>query len=36
MLHAATELGLAETEDENNLCLKTFGLRPIDYLKSVN
>jgi 8-oxoguanine deaminase len=27
---------LAETEDENNFCLKTFGLRPVDYLESVN
>lgn len=26
---------LAETEDENNFCLKTFGLRPLDYLESV-
>jgi len=26
---------LAETEDENNFCLKTFGLRPVDYLESV-
>jgi 8-oxoguanine deaminase len=27
---------LAETEDENNFCLKTFGLRPLDYLESVD
>ena len=27
---------LAETEDENNFCLKQFGLRPLDYLESVN
>lgn len=27
---------LAETEDENNFCLQTFGLRPLDYLESVN
>lgn len=26
---------LAETEDENNFCLQTFGLRPVDYLESV-
>ena len=26
---------LAETEDENNFCLKMFGLRPLDYLQSV-
>jgi 8-oxoguanine deaminase len=26
---------LAETEDENNFCLNTFGLRPLDYLESV-
>ncbi|UTW47974.1 8-oxoguanine deaminase [Bacterioplanoides sp. SCSIO 12839] len=26
---------LAETEDENNFCLKMFGLRPLDYLESV-
>ena len=26
---------LAETEDENDFCLKTFGLRPLDYLESV-
>ena len=26
---------LAETEDENSFCLKTFGLRPVDYLESV-
>ena len=26
---------LGETEDENNFCLKTFGLRPLDYLESV-
>ncbi|MEL0660914.1 8-oxoguanine deaminase [Psychromonas arctica] len=26
---------LAETEDENNFCLSTFGLRPVDYLESV-
>ena len=27
---------LAETEDENNFCLQTFGLRPVDYLESVD
>ncbi|GAA3926056.1 8-oxoguanine deaminase [Litoribacillus peritrichatus] len=27
---------LAETEDENAFCLQTFGLRPLDYLESVN
>lgn len=27
---------LAETEDENAFCLKQFGLRPLDYLESVN
>ncbi|TYK66637.1 8-oxoguanine deaminase [Colwellia echini] len=27
---------LAETEDENNFCLNMFGLRPLDYLESVN
>lgn len=27
---------LAETEDENNFCLQTFGLRPLDYLESVD
>jgi len=27
---------LAETEDENSFCLKTFGLRPLDYLESVD
>jgi 8-oxoguanine deaminase len=26
---------LAETEDENNFYLQTFGLRPVDYLESV-
>lgn len=26
---------LAETEDENNFCLKMFGQRPVDYLESV-
>lgn len=26
---------LAETEDENDFCLKMFGLRPLDYLESV-
>ena len=26
---------LAETEDENNFCLKMFGMRPLDYLESV-
>lgn len=26
---------LAETDDENNFCLQTFGLRPLDYLESV-
>lgn len=27
---------LAETEDENNFCLRMFGQRPLDYLESVN
>jgi len=27
---------LAETEDENAFCLDMFGLRPLDYLESVN
>jgi len=27
---------LAETEDENDFCLQTFGLRPLDYLESVD
>ena len=27
---------LAETEDENTFCLKTFGMRPVDYLESVD
>ena len=27
---------LAETEDENDFCLQSFGLRPLDYLESVN
>lgn len=27
---------LAETEDENQFCLNMFGLRPVDYLESVN
>lgn len=27
---------LAETEDENEFCLKMFGLRPLDYLESVD
>ena len=27
---------LAETEDENSFCLQTFGLRPLDYLESVD
>lgn len=27
---------LAETEDENNFCLQTFDLRPVDYLESVD
>lgn len=27
---------LAETEDENNFCIKMFGLRPLDYLEKVN
>ena len=27
---------LAETEDENNFCLRMFGLRPLDYLDKVN
>ncbi len=26
---------LAETQDENQFCLDTFGLRPVDYLESV-
>lgn len=26
---------LAETEDENNFCLKVFGMRPVDYLEHV-
>lgn len=26
---------LAETEDENNFCLESFGMRPLDYLESV-
>lgn len=26
---------LAETQDENNFCLASFGLRPLDYLESV-
>ena len=26
---------LAETEDENTFCLKSFGLRPVDYLEKV-
>jgi 8-oxoguanine deaminase len=26
---------LAETEDENDFCIKMFGLRPVDYLESV-
>jgi 8-oxoguanine deaminase len=26
---------LAETEDENNFCLQSFGMRPVDYLESV-
>lgn len=26
---------LAETEDENQFCLRSFGLRPLDYLESV-
>lgn len=26
---------LAETQDENNFCLKMFGMRPLDYLESV-
>ena len=25
---------LAETEDENNFCLDTFGMRPVDYMES--
>ncbi|KXI27721.1 8-oxoguanine deaminase [Paraglaciecola hydrolytica] len=25
---------LAETEDENNFCLKQYGMRPLDYLES--
>ncbi|WP_017446479.1 8-oxoguanine deaminase [Gayadomonas joobiniege] len=27
---------LAETEDENQFCLKMFGMRPLDYLASVD
>lgn len=27
---------LAETEDENDFCLRMFGLRPLDYLEKVN
>lgn len=27
---------LAETEDENNFCLREFGMRPLDYLESVD
>ena len=27
---------LGETEDENNFCIKMFGLRPVDYLEKVN
>ena len=27
---------LAETEDENNFCLRMFGMRPLDYLESVD
>ncbi len=27
---------LSETEDENEFCIKRFGLRPVDYLESVN
>ncbi len=27
---------LAETEDENDFCLSRFGLRPVDYLESVD
>lgn len=27
---------LAETEDENDFCLKMFGMRPLDYLESVD
>ncbi len=27
---------LAETEDENNFCLRMFGLRPLDYLEKVD
>jgi 8-oxoguanine deaminase len=26
---------LAETEDENDFCIKMFGMRPLDYLESV-
>ena len=26
---------LGETEDENNFCLKQFGMRPVDYLDDV-
>ncbi len=27
---------LAETEDENNFCLREYGMRPLDYLESVD
>lgn len=27
---------LAETEDENNFCLREYGMRPLDYLESCN
>ncbi|MCU4676059.1 8-oxoguanine deaminase [Catenovulum sp. 2E275] len=27
---------LAETEDENRFCIKMFGMRPLDYLESVD
>lgn len=27
---------LSETEDENNFCIKMFGMRPLDYLEKVN
>ncbi|WP_339720274.1 8-oxoguanine deaminase [uncultured Paraglaciecola sp.] len=27
---------LAETEDENNFCLRQFGMRPLDYLENCN
>lgn len=27
---------LCETEDENQFCLKKFGMRPVDYLEDVN